>query len=131
MLLTLLLACPGTEDDSGTKTTPAADTLSAIQEETFTVSCAFASCHSATNPEEGLDLTEGTSFASLVNVASAQKEGEILVIPGDSANSYLVKKLSAAPDIVEAPMPDGSSTGLDAARLANIVAWIDGGAADD
>lgn len=132
MLLAALLACTGSSDDTSA-TTPTGDpgTLTAVQAETFTPSCAFAACHSATNPASGLDLTAGTSWGALVNVAAQDAPDEVLVIPGDSAGSYLVKKCSASPDIVGDPMPDGSSSGLDAERLAHLIAWIDAGAMDD
>lgn len=134
MFFAILLACTGkpgdsaSADDTATVTDP--DTLSAIQAETFTPSCAFASCHAATNPAGSLDLTDGHTFASLVGVEAADAPGQTLVIAGDSANSYLVAKLSGDPDIVGDPMPSGSD-GLDATRLAHIIDWIDAGAADN
>ena len=130
MLLSILVACPGDGGDSDTaKTDLPPDSLAAIQAETFTVSCAFAGCHGGADPAEDLDLTAGRAHASLVNVESPEKEGAIRVVPGDHAASYLYLKLTADPSIEGDPMP--TSSGLDPARLANIVAWIDGGAADE
>jgi len=131
MLLLALLACTASTDDTGKTTTAASDTLTAVQAETFTPSCAFSACHSSTNPASGLDLTDGNAYAALVGVAAQDAPTETLVIAGDSANSYLVKKCAAESDIVGDPMPAGSSGGLDAERLAHLIAWIDAGAMDN
>ncbi len=134
MLIPLLLACTasGTDTAGTTKTTTAdAGTLSSVQAETFTPSCAFSSCHAATNPAGGLDLTDGNAYAALVNKPSTDADGETLVVPNDSAASYLIKKCTGGADFVGDLMPQGSTTGLDAARLSNLAAWIDAGAADD
>lgn len=131
-MLIFLLACTGPSGDSGSSTTPAdPGTLSAVQAETFTPSCAFSSCHSATNPAGALDLSDGHAHAALVDVPSVDAMGQTLVIPGDGANSYLVKKCTEGADFVGDLMPQGTVTGLDAERLAHIVAWIDAGAADN
>lgn len=125
MLILWLAACAG-----GTDTGDAPVTLTAVQEEVFTPSCTFSTCHAASSPAAGLDLTAGASHAALVGVASADADGETLVIPGDADGSYLVRKLAAASGIVGDEMPPQSG-GLDADRLARVRAWIDGGALDE
>lgn len=132
-MLVLLLACTAAGTDTGTPaTTPLeAGTLAAVQAETFTPSCTFSSCHAATNPAAALDLTEGHSYAALVDVPSADATGETLVVPGASGASYLIKKCTGGADFVGDLMPSGTTTGLDAGRLTNLAAWIDAGAADN
>ncbi|MDP2310325.1 MAG: hypothetical protein Q8P18_30190 [Pseudomonadota bacterium] len=103
-----------------------------MQLEIFTASCAFSSCHgNSGGGAAGLDLTDGAAHAELIGVESTDAPGEILVVAGDSASSYLVKKCAATAGIVGEPMPDGAATGLDAERLALLKAWIDAGALDD
>lgn len=131
MILVLLVACAGAPaDDTG----PALldPTLTNVQAEIFTPSCAFSSCHgNAGGGAADLDLSDGAAHAELVGVEAADAPGEILVVAGDAAASYLVKKCAPEAGIVGAPMPDGSPDGLDDERLALLSAWIDAGALDD
>ena len=126
MILVALLACGGGKADS---TAPMDPTLSNVQSEVLTASCAFSTCHAAPGAS-GLVLEEGASWAALVSVESADNPGAILVIPGDSDGSYLMAKLRGDAGIVGASMP---STGdpLDDTLLQLVADWIDAGAADD
>lgn len=128
MLLLLLLACTAA-DKADTGDAPA--TLTRVQSEVFNASCAFSSCHGGSMGAGDLDLTEGAAHAALVGVESAAAPGQILVVAGDAAGSYLVQKCAAQAGIVGEPMPDGDADGLDAERLALLEAWIDAGALDD
>lgn len=114
-------------------------TLTEVQDEVFTPSCAFSSCHGGN--AGGLSLEDGDSFAALVGVPAAGVDAytnpdvdvsaEILVIAGDPDNSYLIKKLTiGASGIKGSPMPDGTS-GTEAERVALIASWIENGALDD
>ena len=86
--------------------------------------CTASSCHGG--DAAGVTLTTTTtSYNELVGVASS-RSGEILVIPGNSAASYLVKKLEGTAS-VGAQMPFGAEP-LDAVDLQNIKNWIDQGA---
>jgi len=129
ILLMALLACGKPE------------TFTEVQDDILSKSCALSSCHGGGAGH--LDLTEGHAYDSLVGVtpagvnstnpdypADVDVSDEILVIPNDSANSYLIKKLTGAPDINGSPMPDGS-TGFDPEKVAQIAEWIDDGAQDD
>jgi hypothetical protein len=129
-MLFLLLACAGPDGgDTGTALEP---TLANVQAEVFTPSCAFSSCHGGDGGgASDLDLSDGTAHAEIVGVEAVDAPGEILVVAGDSASSYLVKKCAAQAGIVGEPMPDGDADGLDAERLALLKAWIDAGAQDD
>ena len=42
--------------------------LSDIQAKVFNQSCALSGCHGSTNTQAGLLLTDGNSFANLVNI---------------------------------------------------------------
>ena len=127
MILALLLACDH----------PA--TLTEIQDDVFTRSCAFSSCHGGT--AGGLSLEEGESYESLVGVPAegvdattnpdVDVSGEIRVIAGDPENSYLIKKLRiGATGIKGSPMPDGTS-GMDDEKVDRIAEWIALGALND
>lgn len=63
-----------------------------IQNEYFNNSC--ANCHGlGEHAAAGLFLTEGKSYAALVNVKSSKRAALNLVTPGDTANSVLHKIL--------------------------------------
>lgn len=126
MFLLLLLACPG-----GTESAAPPPTLADIQEQVFTPSCAFSSCHGTSSPAAQLDLTDGAAWAEIVGVESVDNPGQTLVVAGDPDASYLVAKCTeGAADLVGEPMPQGSS-GLDGERLDLLRAWIADGAQDN
>jgi hypothetical protein len=114
-------------------------TLTRVQEEVFTPSCAFSSCHGGNAGE--LSLEAGDSYGNLVGVPVAgiddevnpdvDVSGEIRVIPGDPENSYLIKKLTiGATGIKGSPMPDGFQ-GMEPERVEIVASWIANGALDD
>jgi uncharacterized protein (TIGR03118 family) len=109
---------------------PAATTLSEIQAEVFTPICSV--CHDGSNPPGGAlpgsqNLTEGNSFANLVNVASLEKPSLLRVKPGDPDNSYIIQKLEGAAGISGSRMPLGGPF-LDDATMDKIRSWIADGA---
>lgn len=114
--LILLAACKGE---------PA--TFTRVGDEVLVASCGFSSCHGSGTGD--LTLDGNGSYDALVDVESAAAPGEILVIPGDADNSYLVKKLEAADGIVGTEMPPGGI--LDEERLTLVRDWIDAGALED
>ena len=124
--LLVAVALGGCGEDPTTATE--APTLSDVQADVFDASCAFSTCHAAPGAS-GLVLEPGAAHAALVDAPSADAPGEILVVPGDSAASYLVAKLRGDAGITGAPMPDGVP--LDAERIQLVVDWIDAGALDD
>jgi hypothetical protein len=131
-VLFALVACSGGKDDTGADTAALDPTLANVQAEILTPSCAFSSCHgSSGGGASDLDLSEDTAHAEVVGVESVDNPGAILVVAGDAASSYLVEKCTpGATGTVGAPMPEGTA-GLDDARLALLVAWIDAGAPND
>ena len=79
------------------------------------------SCH----PNSGnLNLTASNSYNELVNVTASAYQGT-LVIPGDSENSILYKKIDGS-NTYGSNMPLGRS--LPANQIAMIKRWIDEGA---
>jgi mono/diheme cytochrome c family protein len=104
----------------------AAATLSQLQADVFTPRC--SGCHSGagTSLPGVLNLTGGSSFSNLVNVAARQNPGLVRVAPGDAANSYLVRKLEGS-NTTGSRMPLGGPY-LDADTLARIKSWIASGA---
>lgn len=108
----------------------AATTLSQIQASVFTPKC--SGCHDGSVAAGGAlpgsqDLRAGSSFASLVNVASLEQPALKRVLPGDAANSYLIQKLQGAAGITGARMPFGGPY-LDQATIDQITSWIASGA---
>jgi hypothetical protein len=86
--------------------------------------CAASSCHGG--GAGGLTLTSASgAYTALVNVTSAAS-GEVLVIPSNADDSYLVKKLEGRQS-VGARMPLGGSS-LDNIDLSNVKNWINQGA---
>lgn len=124
-MILALLACTTTDASDSKATAP---TLSNVQADVFTASCAFSTCHAAPGAS-GLVLEDGTSWAALVTVESVDNPGAILVIPGDANGSYLVQKLRGDAGIVGDEMPAGAP--LEDERIQLVVDWIDAGAADD
>jgi hypothetical protein len=85
-------------------------------------------CHFGPNAQEGLNLEAESSYANVVGVLS--QYGPVLVIPGDSAGSFLVRVMSTdiavrggypyRMPLTELPMP--------AAVVQTIKNWIAQGA---
>jgi hypothetical protein len=100
--------------------------FSNLQQNIFTISCAVSGCHVLPNPRAFLLLTVGNAYSNLVNVNSTQMQSMLRVKPGDSNNSWLMKKLRAEGTTV---MPPNGL--LSAAVIDSIAKWIDQGAAND
>jgi hypothetical protein len=124
LLALALLACNGDKSSS-----TGAPTLSDVQAQVFTPSCAYATCHAAPGAS-GLVLEDGASYDALVNVDSADNPGHTFVIPGNSADSYLMHKLNGGPDITGFQMPN-TGVPLDADLIQLVADWIDDGAQDN
>jgi len=122
----LLVACGNDDDDTDT----VAPTFTEVRDDILIPSCGFSTCHGG--GEGGLTISEadpGAIYSALVDAPSFVLPTETLVIPGDSDNSYLIKKVEAATGIDGDPMP--APFGLDETLAGDIRAWIDAGAADD
>lgn len=137
----VVLTCTSCDEKLSSITGPTPDlapTLSAIQRTIFSASdpsnrLACVGCHSdqGRTPAAQLNLIEGRSHAQLVGRASIGKPGSTLVIPGDPDNSYLVKKLEGAADIVGLRMPRNNGPFLSEGQMLVIRKWIQDGAANN
>jgi hypothetical protein len=99
--------------------------FSTIQTQVFSTSCALSGCHSGlVSP----DLRAGNSYAQLVDVLSSARPDLMRVKPGDSQNSYLIKKLTGDGT---SRMPPPPRPAIDAAIIDSVKIWIDRGAKND
>jgi hypothetical protein len=105
-------------------------TLSSIQENVFSPSCALSGCHAGPNPQQGMDLSAGAAHDNIVNVPSNEQPDLDRVEPGQPDASYLIHKIEGRATIVGQRMPLGreplSQDEIDALR-----AWIADGAPDN
>ena len=114
-------------------------TLSELQEDILTPSCALEGCHSAFLPARDLDLSEGVSYEALVD-APSQEPGYTLVVPGDPERSLLYQVLlddiygdgeESAASLGQMPPQVGNSAGLSQQHKAAVRSWIADGAQDN
>ena len=108
----------------------AGPTLSADVQPILTATCALSGCHAGSNPEEGLSLSAGQTFANVVNIPSRQLPRLNIVTPERPDSSYLVLKLTGMHLGVGGSgerMPKGG-TPLSMNQLGIIGRWILNGA---
>ncbi len=118
---------PGSSGDP-----PGDPTFAAAVQPILTRSCAFSGCHAGATPQEGMDLSVGRAYGSLVGVASTQVPRLFRIAAGNPDSSYVVLKLEGAAGSVGGVgtrMPLGGE--LTSAELATIRAWVSAGAADN
>jgi hypothetical protein len=137
-LCALAIASVGCDEKLSSITGPTPDlspSFSSIQQTIFSASdpsgrLACVQCHSDQGrvAASTLVLLEGRSYQQLVGRASLGKPGATLVIPGDPDNSYMVKKLERAPDIVGERMPRNNGPFLTEGQMRVIRRWIADGA---
>lgn len=111
-------------DFVGSFTVNTAPTFGQVQE-VFTASCAVSGCHAGATPQEGMNLSIGQAYASIVNVPSNQMPALDRIEPNDPDNSYLVRKIEGTGLLQR--MPAGSPP-LPAATIALIRDWVSAGA---
>ncbi|MBL4687417.1 MAG: hypothetical protein JKY37_22665 [Nannocystaceae bacterium] len=121
-----------TGDDTGGETDEGSedgDEALSFNTDVAPIIAANCSCHRSGSPPAGLDLNDGSGFASLVGVAST---AEIFYVsPGDADASYIVNKLQGMQESVGgsgSQMPLGGT--LQDSEIDTIIAWIDGGATE-
>jgi hypothetical protein len=83
--------------------------------------CTGASCHSASNKAQGLDLQSPDLTTRLIGVSATGGPG-LLIDPSTPSRSVLYAKLSATPPF-GARMPLGAAP-LDSPTLACVLGWI-------
>lgn len=99
----------------------AAPKLSDLERDVFTPSCAYAGCHAAAGPANGLDLQTKGAWKRLVG-AKASVAGKTLVVAGRPGDSYLLERLKGN-------MPPADP--LAPKDLDDVRDWIAAGAHDD
>ena len=94
--------------------------------------CGVGGCHSEATHQAGLVLTPDSAWRALVNQPSRTRGGEVLVRPGDAANSWMVIAIqdNAERRLGLARMPLGSGP-LTPNQIQTIVNWINRGAPND
>ncbi|MEJ7732895.1 MAG: hypothetical protein WKG00_27330 [Polyangiaceae bacterium] len=98
----------------------------------FTQSCALTNCHRGSQPDVGLDLSDGKAHAEIFGVATAECSGaRTRVIPGDPDESYLLDKVLGVDLCNKSSRMPINSPKLSEAKLAVLHAWICAGALDD
>jgi hypothetical protein len=136
-LAALCVASSGCDEKLSSVTGPTPNlepNIGSIQADIFTASdasgrTACIACHTSVGraPAAGLNLA-GDARAALVNVASVQKPGAVLVVPGDPANSYLIQKIKGTGGIVGLRMPRNGPPYLTDGQVLVIERWIQLGA---
>lgn len=120
----------------GTRKTPTepsdgpdpAATFARVQSEVFTPSCALSGCHGGANPQQGMDLSAGRSYSSIVNVRAVEST-RLRIAPGDADASYLISKVRGDATITGSRMPPGGALSPD--QVALLVDWVRRGAPND
>ena len=124
--MALVAACSGeseSQQDPEARSGPACPTsIDEVASEVFEVSCVTLGCHNSNDRAAGLNLQASPLELELYGKEAALCDGEVRVVPGDAASSYLVDKLrgtgcGAQMPVVE-PLPDQT--------IDCIAAWIDG-----
>jgi hypothetical protein len=113
-----------TQPDTNNEVQAPAGRFSNIQDKVFTQSCALTGCHGPNNNQANLLLTEGNSYANLVNIQSLLFPQFKRVVPDSSSQSLIIKILKGE---VSPRMPL-SRDPLPPAVIDSIAAWINRGA---
>jgi hypothetical protein len=127
VLAIVFLSCCSSDSSTSTEPPPAVKddpSFAADIQSIFNNSCISSGCHNA-GAAGGMVLLQGQSYANLVNAASTQEPGKTRVIPGDSANSYIVIKLEGR-QTNGSRMPLGGT--LNSNSIQNVKNWVDKGA---
>lgn len=130
LFLLASIACVG--DGTGLEGDDGGDevTLSRDVQPIFTGNCTFSGCHAGSSPEQGMNLSAGQAFGSVVNVAARELPGMNRVTPSQPDSSYLVHKVQGTHLAVGG---SGSRMPLNRSPLSQsdidlIRAWIQAGA---
>lgn len=103
---------------------PLAPTFASIQQNVFTPIC--TTCHAGASAPVGLRLDEASSYAAIVNAASAEVPALRRIRPGDPDASYLIQKIEGRA-AVGGRMPLGQPA-LPQATIDVIRQWVSNGA---
>lgn len=124
--MAFVVACSGesgNQGDPGPRSGPPCPTnLEELASQVFERTCVDAGCHGSNDRAAGLDLQASALELELYGQAAALCDGEVRVVPGDAASSYLIDKLRGTG--CGAQMPIGVP--LADETIDCIAAWIDG-----
>ncbi len=95
---------------------------SSIQKEIFNQYC--IGCHSGKFPSGNLNLSEGVSYANLINKENNDKTAKYIV-QSNVADSYIIERLTSSTN----PMPPTGK--IDQALIDTLKLWIGNGAISD
>jgi len=128
----VLVGCDSSDSDDEMDDPPMLEaTLSSIQANIFSTTCATSGCHAGEFPQRDLDLADGSAFASLVNIASQGVPDLLLVNPSNADSSYLIWKLEGNAGIVGDRMPRSGPPFLTDDQIGVVRQWIEAGAMDN
>lgn len=85
-------------------------------------------CHSGPSAPRGQDLSENFAYLKIVNVASVEQPALKRIAPGDTTNSYLIRKIQGTPGINGVRMPADGPPYLTTAQIDSIRSWVFNGA---
>ena len=133
-LALLLTACGNLEtvtgpDGVGGEPVDPTATLTRVQNEVFTPTCARIGCHDTLGQQSQLVLTPSRSYAEIVNRASIEMPSLLRIKPGDPPNSYLYRKIIGS-GITGDRMPQGLPP-LSDAQIKLVRDWVRRGAPND
>ena len=102
--------------------------ISSIQQTVFNPHCIV--CHSGIAPPAELNLEEGNSYNSLINVSRFPIDPTypVRIIPGDAENSFLIRKLEGRLNYEEGVQMPLSQSPLPQEVINDVRKWINGGA---
>jgi hypothetical protein len=112
---------------AGTVVTPTGVDFKTQIQPIFDRNCALSGCHAAGSASGGMVLDAGQSYSNLVNVASSEVGPDKRVVPGSSAASYIIEKLTHTTPRSGDRMPLGGDP-LPDDQINLIRMWIDEGA---
>jgi hypothetical protein len=102
-----------------------------VQRMVFDVSCAVSGCHNAVEQKADMNLSTGSAYASLVNVASTKHAGWMRVVPASASDSALMVEIGGEPGFaLEGTMPWGMPK-LCTEQIDAIRRWVAAGAPND
>jgi len=124
--MTLVVACSGelgSQGDPGPRSGPPCPTnLAEVSSQVFEVSCVTLGCHNSNDTAAGLNLQASSLELELYGKEAALCTGQVRVIPGDAASSYLINKLRGTGCGSQMPVVQP----LEDVTIDCIAAWIDG-----
>lgn len=108
-------------------------TFDRIQRQIFDQRCAISACHDSQSQQAGLILESGAALGNLIDVPAttlAVPADWRRVLPGDSARSFLVAKITGSLAAGQGAQMPLTGPSLDAHLIDVIRLWVDAGAPD-